>query len=380
MRKVVTVSKYSKYERLSRIFRLIVIALLIIFAIVMLIFGRKYLTSANFKFFAKNMSVEPFVTKENYTDIKYDNYYGTQFYSYDDKIAINDNNEIFVYSPSGTLINKLKVNKDTKVNTEGKYICVYDSTRCVVYNSFSEMLNFSSPMGEIISGVKSDNSNFITMTTQGNANASAVKVYMNNFGLIYEWRSNDKYAVSTSIQESGKAIAILSKTVENGSDAAYLTVANIKNGEILHTEIFEDEIPIEVRYSGTRITLVTNKCVRFCTDKDYAWNSDSIRGTYEGCYVFDNCICTVSINNYGNRLVNIFSLKGNSVGYSEYDYKIVDIKEASGNLYLISADGSVFKQSGSDKETLISDSQIRSLLDVNDVIYYVDGEGCHKMK
>lgn len=181
MRKVVTVSKYSKYEKLSRIFRLIVIGLLIIFAIVMLIFGRKYLSSANFKFFAKNMSVEPFVTKENYTDINYNNYFGTEFYSYDDKIAVNDNNEIFIYSPSGTLINKLKINNDTKVNTEGKYICVYDTTRCVVYNSFSEMMNLSSPMGEIISEVKSDDYNYITMTTQGNANASTVKVYMNNF-------------------------------------------------------------------------------------------------------------------------------------------------------------------------------------------------------
>ena len=370
-------SKYDTYAKYTRILRLVVIVLLVIFAIIMVVFGRKYLSSNNFEFFAKNLSVEPFVTKENYQNINYDAYYGVKYYGYDNKVVIKNQNELYVFSPTSSLMNRIKIDEKSNVNTDGKYICVYDNTRCSIYNSFTKVMDLSAPLGENITSVRSDMSNYISFITQGGAYASSVKLYMNNFGLIYEWKSNDKYALKTSINPNSKHMAILSRKTDLSNDSTFVTIVNINSGEVQYQNIYKDEKPIDIKYVGENLVVVTDKNIHILSVKmKYSESYINFDEKIEKCFLFSNSFCTVSTNAQGNKIVKIYTYKGQTLGYCEYNYYIENICFAGGNYYISTSNSEVYRQNKSNVK-LIYSNEIDSIFEINEVVYYTNSKGCY---
>ncbi|MGN1095885.1 MAG: DUF5711 family protein [Eubacteriales bacterium] len=331
---------YEKTADFYRIARYGVLIFLALFVVIAGIDCRKDLKAENFRYLFKYIEVNPKSTSASYKDIYYDADDASVFALYKGDLVVAGDGKIKLYNIAGRNIMTGSA-EDGKAlcDAGGKYLLSYFPGKNTVslFNSFSKLysINFDYP---VLSASAGRDGSF-SVITEDSEYDSVVYVYNSSFKSVYSWKSNGKYAASSTVSPNGKYSAILSYSANGANYDRDLTVRNISKDKVMLSVKTLGKIPISVGF--------------FENSSFYALYADGIEiygndfertGGEEFSYplqfyrVFDEGIITVTGKTRADASFTFFDSRGHKKFTENFLYSILDIGMNGDKIYLLTDD------------------------------------------
>ena len=361
------------YERIADYYRLVKYGMLVVmagFILLVTIFCNQDLRPENFRYLFKYIDVDPVATSANYKDIYYNRNENTSFAFYKGDLAVVGDGRLNLYNIAGNNILREKLeSNDAVCDAEGKYLLVYapGENSVSVFNSFSKLytLNYDYP---VISAHAGDNGSFAVITRE-EAYRSAVYIYNNTFKSVYTWRSNEKYAVSSSVSPNGKNAAVLSYTQAGGTYLRELTVRNISKDKAELNVSSQGGLPLRVGFfaDGSLYCIYSDGIVFY--DKNFDEKEEiSFTEPLQLFKIFSGGILAITGKTKADSVIHYYETDGDAKFTESFQYSVLDAKMIDDNIYLLT-DGAVYRydedglasakaESGADKMFVFDDGNV----------------------
>lgn len=323
--------------------RYVVLTILIVFVIVAVFSYREDLTVENFRYLMKYVDIKPltFGSSES-AQINFESDSSTVTASFKEDLVAVSKTAVRIYDLSSKeILSSSHSITNPAISTGGKYFAVYDigGKYLAIYNSFSKV--WETTLEYPIYDVQLDSKGNFSVVTASKGYPSALKVFSQNFENIFNWRSSDKYAVSSDII-TDKEIYTLTATVrgnERGDMVSSLIALSSTSSDPLFALDFEGEMAMECAFFGNdKIAFLTDKALRI-TDRsgkvlnEYKFKSKSLRKFRAG---EEFCAVVINENLVGkDHKAIIFDADGNTFFEVSVRSEITDLAISDEFLFLL---------------------------------------------
>ncbi len=267
--------------------RYIIALVLVVFVIFAVFSYREDLTVENFRYLMKFVDVKPltFGSAEN-AQINFDSDSSTVTGSFKEDLVTVSKTAVKIYDLSSKQILDSPVSLMKPALAVGdKYFAVFDigSGYLGIYNSFSKLWEktFSYPVLDVALDSKG---NFSVITAE-KGYTSALKVYNDDFENIFNWRTADKYAVTSDIMTDSDMFLLVGTVRSNTSGDAVSSVFLLSDSskKPLVSLDFEGELMVDTSFNGEgNAVVLTDRALRFINRSgkvlsEFFFNSSELR-------------------------------------------------------------------------------------------------------
>ena len=375
---------YTKTHSRIKTVRYVIIALLVIFVVLAVMFYREDLTVENLRYLLKYVDVKPmtFGSDEN-TQINFESDSATVTGAFKEDLVVLTKTSLKIYDLSSTEILESSHGLTAPTLAMGeKYFAVYDigSKYVAIYNSFSKLWEntFDYP---VYSVALDSNGNFCVATGEKD-HTSALKVYNNSFENIFNWKSVDKYSVCADIhtdEVTHMAVGTIKSTTE-GDMLSDLVILSADSAKVTATIDFPSEMMMDVAFNETgNIACLTDKYLRIVSPKgeiltEYPFNSKALR-KFEVGDDWTALLLNENLVGKTHKLI-IFDAMGNTYMETTVNSEITDMCISSSHAFLLGVEDitviDIVTKSSKEYESERSYRSIE-LLDEKNVFLVYDG-------
>lgn len=377
-------NSYTKTHSRIKTLRYVIVALLLIFVVLAVMFYREDLTVENLRYLLKYVDVKPmtFGSDEN-TQINFESDSATVTGAFKEDLVVLTKTSLKIYDLSSTEILESSHGLTSPTLAMGeKYFAVYDmgGKYVAVYNSFSKLWEhtFDYPIYSVSLDQKG---NFCVVTGEKDY-TSALKVYNNSFENIFNWRSVDKYSVCSDIYtEDTTCMAVGTiKSTDKGDMLSDLVILSADSEKVVATLEFSSEMVMDVSFNQKgNIACLTDKCLRIVSSKgeiltEYTFNSKALR-KFEVGDGWTALLLNENLVGKTHRLI-IFDEDGNTYMESTVDSEITDMCISESYAFLLGVEDITVIDLDTKKSKMYdSERSYRSieLLDEKNVFLVYDG-------
>lgn len=375
---------YVKTHSRIKTVRYFIVALLLIFVVLAVMFYREDLTVENFRYLLKYVNVRPvtFGSDEN-TQITFESDSATVTGSFKEDLVVLTKTSLRIYDLSSAEILDTSHGLTSPTLSLGrKYFAVYDmgGKYLAIYNSFSKLWenNFKYPIYDV---ALDDKGNFCVATAEKDY-TSSLKVYNSDFENVFNWRSVDKYSLCADIYTSETthmAVGTIRNT-PSGDMMSELVLLSADSEKIVASLEFPSEMMVKVSFNSKgNIVCLTDKALRTVSlsgrlISEYTFNSKALRKFESG----DKwSVLLLNENLVGKRhMMIIFDVNGDTYMEKEIDSEITDMCVSDSHAFLLGVeDITVIDVDAKSSEKYDSERSYRSieLIDDKNVFLVYDG-------
>lgn len=367
---------YEKTADFYHIAKYAVLIFLLAFVLISGLFFHKDLRAENFRYLFKYVYVDPVSTSANYKDIYYNSDENTVFSFYKGDLAVISDGYIKIYNIAGRGIMTSKINGEKNLcDNNGKYLVTYypGTNKISIFNSFSKLYEIALEYPVISVSAGEDGS--FTVITKDADYSCAVYVYNEAFKSVYAWKSNEKYAFSSSVSPNGKNVAILSYAANGGDFSRELSVRNIYKDKVELLSSSEGGMPVSTGFfkNSSFYALYTDG-IEFFDEKFRPVFSEKFDEDVLMYRVFDDCITVLTGKTKGNPLITVYQSDGHKKFTESFPYQVLDISVVNDKIYLLT-DSAVYTVSAEEMKMLPTEKGARSMFvfdDGNVLVCYGD--------
>ncbi len=306
-----------KEAKLSFVFgmsKISAIALLVIFLVVVVVFGGSMIAYDNVYYMFRDIAYINSFSESRPQSLNYSRPFENQdFTAFKNGLAVAGDSEIKLFTSTGraTMV-KGSDYTNPKICSSDSTVLVYDQGRrsFSVYNSF--VVLYSETLDYPISSAHMSPDGSFCIVTRSDEYGSVIRVYDNKFRLESEILRND-YVISAEI--NGNSIAVASLNAVEGEGVTTLTVVSRGREKARSSVELRGAIPYAVSF------IANNRVAVICSDSSYVYDLD---GNIQYKYSFPSRLINMSVNDGGFAL--LFSDRDVNSGY------ILQIFGENGNL------------------------------------------------
>lgn len=263
-----TVPVNAAYLRTSdcfRIFKYCSVLLLVVFVLFMFTFYRENITIENFRFFLRYIDTRN-PDRNDESVIKYDSSSISTATLYKGSVAVADSDSLQIYDLNGDsiFIDQQRFSNPNLLASE-QYILSYNTggTTYRIYNSVARL--HEQTLDYQISSASINRNGMYCIVSKTKEYRASVSVFDQEFKVLYQWFSPDKFVMDTAISDNNRSFIILSCTTNiTGSAVSEILLCELGTDEKTAVVQLPNIVALSVCYnSGGGFTVLCDDGFRY---------------------------------------------------------------------------------------------------------------------
>ena len=314
----------NKYQRAKKW----MIALLVVFLFLMIVFGNSKMKGANFRYLTKYQAVNAFTLSEVYQNVSHSAGNGAAFALYKGDLAVLGEDKLSLYRLDDELLYKSYTDGSASLLiASDKYMAVYASggKKLSLYDSFSfvQDILFEEAIG--LAALSDDGS--IAVYTKGSD--AKITAFDRKFKEIFSFSCASRVVMDMAFSSDGSRLALITLGVDGGSFDSELLIFDLQTKKTEIRLIYDKKQAVDVGFFDDGRFFVSAGAMLFFYDRN---GEESISVNRFQNYTHDGNMLAVLL---ASGEIEVYSSKG------ETEYRITDIASATrlslkdGALYIL---------------------------------------------